>query len=229
MLSTIIGGLASGAGSYFGAKEQANAAKKATKLQRQQFDYQKGLAEPLYDRGTNANALVDAVYGIGYDGNQGQLVGDRAQFNQQFESSPIYQQYYQNALANANQAIDRQASAGGQLNSGRRYMALSDRAGNLAGNTLNEYLAGIQGVSNQGAGALNALTGASQNYGNAAARLAQDRGAANAAAYMGIGNSVNNTMSDLTQQAAQAYGMGGGSTSGYGAQNLIPNSYYGRR
>jgi len=222
MLGSILGGLASGIGGYFGAQAQADATNKATKLQKQQFNYQKSLAQPLYDRGTNANALLDSVYGIGYDGNQGQLAGDRAQFSQNFESSPIYQQYYQNAIGNANQAIDRQASASGQLNSGQRLMALSDRAGNLAGNTLNQYLGGIQGVSNQGMGALNSLTGASQNYGNAAASLAQQQGAATAAGYQGIGNSINNTLYDITQQGAQAFGGGGGgkSTSGYDFSRL---------
>ena len=216
-LLSLIGGAAGGLGSYFGAKEQANAAKKATRLQRDQFDYQKGLAEPLYDRGQNANALLDSVYGIGYGDNQGQLAGDRQQFSQNFEDSPIYQQYYQNALGNANQGIERNASATGQLNSGRTLMALSDRAGNLAGNTLNQYLAGIQGASNQGIGALNSLTGSSQNFGNAAASLAQQQGAANAAAYQGIGNTVNNTLGDIVQQGAQAYG---GSSSGYRAPNF---------
>ena len=218
-LLSLIGGAAGGLGSYFGAQAQADAAKKATKLQREQFDYQKGLAQPLYDRGQSANSLLDTVYGIGYGGGQGDLAGDRAQFSQDFESSPLYQQYYQNALGRAEQGIERNASATGQLNSGRTLMALSDRAGGLAGNTLSQYLAGIQGASNQGLGALGALSGASQNFGNQAASLAQQQGAATAAGYQGLGNTVNNTLSDIVQQGGQGFGAGQ-STSGYRPQDF---------
>ena len=227
--ASVAGGAASGVGTYLAAKEQAKSARKALKFQREQFDYQKGLAQPLYDRGMGANSLLDAVYGVGYDGNQGQLAGDRAQFSQNFESSPIYQQYYTNAIDNANRGIERNASATGQLNSGRTLMALSDRAGNLAGNTLQQYLAGIQGISGQGMGALNSLTGSSQNYGNAAAQGAYNQGNANAAGYMNMGNTVNNTLADIMQgrgQQAGASPSGYQTTSGYGPQNIVPNSYY---
>lgn len=219
-LASILGGIASGIGNYFGAKEQANAAKRATREQRRQFDYQKGIAEPLYQRGTGANALLDAAYGM----------GDPEQFNEAFYNSPYYQIQYQGAQDAAERALDRQASASGQLNSGNRLMELTDRNRRLLSqNALNPFMAGLTGISNQGAGVMNSLAGMSQNYGNAAARLTQDQGAATGAGYMGIGNTINNTLYDLQQQGAQAAGMGGQSTSGYGPINLVPNSYYGRR
>ena len=229
----LLGGVASGLGTYFAAKEQASAAKRGVKEQGRQFDYQKGLAEPVYNDGRAASGLLNAVYGVGYGDNQGQLAGDRAQFTQNFESSPIYQQYYQNAIQNANQGIERNASATGRLNSGQTLMALSDRAGNLAGNTLNSYMGGIQGIAQQGNNAMNSLTGSSQNYGNAAAQGAYNVGNANAAGYMGMGNTVNNTLGDIAQGYGQQQGYGAqgssgyASMSGYGPQNIVPNSYYG--
>lgn len=210
----LLGGVASGLGTYYAAKEQAGAAKKATEEQKRQFDYQKGLAEPVYNDGRAASGLLNTVYGVGYDGNQSGLAQDRGQFTQNFESSPIYQQYYQNAIENANQGIERNASATGRLNSGQTLMALSDRAGNLAGNTLNQYMGGIQGIAQQGNNAMNSLTGSSQNYGNAAAQGAYNVGNANAAGYMGMGNTVNNTLQDIVQQRGQQ------STSGYAAPNF---------
>ncbi len=218
-LASLAGGVASGVGSYYGAKAQADAANKATKLQKQQFNYQKGLAEPVYNDGRAASGLLNTVYGVGYDGNQSGLAQDRGQFTQNFESSPIYQQYYQNAIENANQGIERNASATGRLNSGQTLMALSDRAGNLAGNTLGQYMGGIQGIAQQGNNAMNSLTGSSQNYGNAAAQGAYNVGNANAAGYMGMGNTVNNTLQDIMQGRGQQAG-GQQSTSGYAAPNF---------
>lgn len=215
MLGSIISGAAQLISGNQAAKAQDRASKRATAEQRRQFDYIKGLATPLYDQGQNANSILNSIYGIGYDGNEAGLAADRAQFNQQFESSPLYQQYFQNALQNANQGIMRNASATGRMNSGNTLMALSDRAGDLAGNSLLQYIAGIGDTSNRGAGAINTLTGAATNYGNSAAQGAYNSGNAKAAGWLGVGNSIANTMGDIYQQRGQQQVMGG-NTSGWG-------------
>jgi len=223
MLGSIVGGLAGGIGSWFGGQAQADAAKKAMQHQTRQFDYRKGITEPWMERGNQSNELLNSLYGIGG--------ADGGQFNNAFYNSPYYNVMFKGAQDSAEQEVNRNASASGQLNSGRRLMALSDRNRQLVSeNALNPFVSGLTGVSNQGFKALNSMNTSSQNYGNAAAKLAQDRGAAKASQYMGVGNSINNTLADITQQGAQAFGAGGQqraqSTSGYGPQNIMPNSYY---
>lgn len=208
MLASILGGVASGVGGLLGANAQAKAAKKATRLQRDMFNKQVDYINPIYQRGQSSNALLDSLYGMGGASPDA--------FNQAFYNSPFYKVQFEGALPGELDSIMRRNAASG-INNGRTMMALSDRARDLVSrNALSPFVSGITGASQQGANAANALAGYAGQFGDNAAQGAYNVGNAQAAGFMGAGNSFTNTLRDIQQQRNFDRVFPGGSTSAFG-------------
>lgn len=222
MLATLLGGAASGLGSYFGAKEQAKQANRALKFNRRVYGEGVERMQPFVDAGANALQPYQDALGLG---NSQDAIN-------RFQASPNYLLNFQTGLDNANNQLMRQSAAGGSINSGRTLMGLQDRGMDQANQFFGNYLAGIGGLAGSGQNAASGANSFAMQQGQNITGDMYNRGNATAAGYMGVGNSINNTLQDIVQQGGQAFGMGGGgrSTSAYGGgpQNIVPSGYFGR-
>lgn len=210
-LGSILGGLAGGVGGIFGAISADKAAKRAEKIQKRQFAETKGFLEPFQQRGVGANTLLDQALGIGFD-SPGQRLAASDSFIQNFQDSPLFRLTVQQGLDNANDQILAGNAARGVSNSGATLKALQDRGSEIGNNTILQQLAMLQNTSNQGAGAASSLAGASQNFGNSAADLALQRGNAQAAGFLGAGNTVNSALGNIAFNNALKSSSGFGET-----------------
>lgn len=187
---SLLGGIISGIGSiggaalgYLGSQQAANAAKKAGKLEWQQYLDSRADFAPYREVGVQSlGSLKDMILG-----------GDFSKFQQ----SPGYQF----RLDQGREAIDRSASARGTRNSGQVLKELErygqGTASDEYGNYLNQLfnMAGMGQTATQNTAQLGA--GAAQGYGNAIANAGYLRGSG----YGNLGNSltggINNTLSAL--------------------------------
>lgn len=184
---SLLGGIISGIGSiagaglgYLGAQEAANAAKKAGKLEWQQYlDARKDFA-PYREVGVQSlGSLRDLILG-----------GDFSKFH----ASPGYQFRMDQGV----QAVDRGASARGMLGSGQRLKELTNYGQGLAsdeyGNYLNQLynLAGYGQTATQNTAQLGA--NAAQGYGNAIANAGYLRGSGYGAAGNSLTGGINNAL-----------------------------------
>lgn len=193
MVLSVLGGLASGAGSFIGGLQASKAAKRAGKIQERQFNETKGFLEPFRERGVGANTLLDQALGIGFDSPQARLDASDS-FIQNFQDSPLFRLTQQQGIDAATDQILAGNAARGVSNSGATLKALQDRGSDIANRSVLQQIALLQDASNQGAGAASSLAGASQNFGNAAADIALQQGNAQAAGFLGVGNSINNAL-----------------------------------
>jgi len=95
-------------------------------------------------------------------------------------------------------------------------MGLQDRGTQQANQFFRNYLSDVGGMADMGR---QAATGANQFAMQQGQNITGDmynRGNALSAGYMGVGNTINNTLSDIVQQGSQAFGAGRGSTSAFG-------------
>ena len=92
-------------------------------------------------------------------------------------------------------------------------MGLQDRGMDQANQFFGNYLSGIGGLVGNGQNAAAGANSFAMQQGQNVTGDMYNKGNATAAGYMGIGNSINNTLQDIVQQGGQAFGMGGKSTS----------------
>lgn len=196
MVLSVLGGLASAAGGLFGANAADKAAKRADKRLTNQFNETKGFLEPFQQRGLGANTLLDQALGIGFDSPQARLTASDS-FIQNFQDSPLFRLTQQQGIDAATDQIMAGNAARGVSNSGATLKALQDRGSDIGNRTILQQIALLQDASNQGAGAASSLAGASQNFGNASADLALQQGNAQAAGFLGAGNSINSALGGL--------------------------------
>ncbi len=168
----IVGSLGGAALGYLGSQQAANAAKKAGKLEWQQYLDSRADFAPYREVGVQSlGSLRDLI-----------LNGDFSKFY----ASPGYQF----RLDQGTKAIDRSAAARGALNSGQTLKALNDYGQGMAseeyGNYLNQLynLAGFGQTATQNTAQLGAS--AAQGYGN---RIA-DAGYLRGTGYANLGNSL---------------------------------------
>lgn len=196
MVFSLLGGLASGVGGLFGANAVAKGVKRGQDIQRQQFGETKSFLEPFQQRGIGANTLLDQALGINQGDEAGRLAGSDA-FLQSFRDSPLYRATVGQGIDTATGQINAGRTAGGTLNSGATLKALQDRGSDIGNRSILQQIALLQDASNQGAGAASSLAGASQNFGNAASDLALQGGNAQAAGFLGAGNSINSALGNM--------------------------------
>ena len=199
MVLSLISGAASGIGNYLGAKAQAKEAKKNRKFQQRIYNEGVERASPWVNAGMTALDQYGSSFGAPGGGNA--LAS--------FYESPEYLATYNAAMEAADREIGRMGSAGGKLNSGNRIIAAQDRAGRLGGDMMGNYLARLFNMSEAGRGAASGVNTFTGNQGARVGRAMGDVGAASAAGYMGIGNTIGNTLEDYMQGRAMQ------STSGY--------------
>jgi hypothetical protein len=216
-------------GSYFGAKEQGNAARdaakistgatdRATQLQREMFDKQVELQTPWRDAGVSALNRLQQMNEPGYN----------------FQADPGYQF----RLSQGTQALTNRATATGGARSGNTLKALMEYGQNLGSQEYtNQYnrLAGLAGVgqaaTNQTGGAAgaygqnvgNLMMQNATNAGNAALAAGQARGSM----YQGLGNLGGNALAMYSLRPQNSFGAGqyaggGGYYTGMGAEIDYP-------
>lgn len=207
-----------------GAEEASNAAERTSDkqiaLQREQFNKQYALQQPIYEDGETARNRLMQLLGLaaGGEGN-GSAMRDFSMAD--FQSDPGYQF----RLAEGQKGIERSAAAQGNLLSGgalkdaarftqglasQDYQAAFDRFQVNRANKLNP----LQSMSGAGQTAAGTLGAASQNFANGASNSLSQlgtnlqnniTGAANARAsgYVGSANAVGNGLSTLANAYQQ--------------------------
>jgi hypothetical protein len=205
MLASILGGVASGIGSIFAGNAQKRAADRDLRFKKQVYNEGVERTQPWVDAGQNALAQ----YMQGFNGGGQQVLGN-------FYQSPEYLATYNSLMDRAQEGVERRGAATGTLNSGRTAMALQDRAGDIGSMQINNYLSRLGGMSNTGLGAASGVNSFANTSAQGIGQANYNQGNALASTYLGVGNSINNTLSDIVQQGGQAFGAGRGSTSAFG-------------
>lgn len=191
-----IAGAGAAAGGLFGAwgankaaKIQADAANRATDLQREQYNQTRADYEPWRQAGTGAlNKLIGA--------------SDYTKFGMdQFQADPGYAF----RLAEGQKAVERSAAARGMQLSGSTLKGLTNYAQGAASqeynNAFNRYQAEraatlnpLQALAGIGQSATNQVSAAGQNYANAASDLTTSGAASRASGYVGGANALNQAL-----------------------------------
>ena len=194
----VIGGVASNMAAEKGsdavrgaANTQAQSAADALQLQRDQFDYQKGINQPFYDKGLKGfNAYADTVMS-GVDAN--------GKFNPTTSDSYKWQD---NQLGRTLRSMGRSNSSYG----------IAERS-NLAANEYDKQLARLADLTNIARGGASSLASASAGFSNSASQNLINSGNNQANASLagglmqqnGLYNGINSGMS-LANLGLKAYG-----------------------
>lgn len=145
--------------------------------------------------------------GAGMPGQTGTLEQRRADYMQRFQDSPLYKLTYEPAMKEARTGIERNASAMGQLNSGRTLKALQDRGADIANRTYGAYEGGLWNMAGFGPQPTPAGGGVSSAINSGA-----QAGYAQAAGILGAGNAVSNALGSYAYlnglRSSSAYGGG---------------------
>ena len=199
----VIGGLVSAGGQYLASRQQASAAKAATKAAMTGYNYLTkgagaGAETQFINAGTDASKAQQTT-----QGSEAQLLGQapitsdtQNGFNNYLNSTG-----YNFQLNQGQNAIGSNAAAKGLLQSGGTAKALTQYGQNLASTTFNNYLGQLGNLNNQqgatvtsGQNALGQIASAGTAAGGAAANTMIAGGNAAAggtvAAFNGIGNAL---------------------------------------
>jgi hypothetical protein len=191
---SVVGGAMEASAAEKAAETQSQAAQNALQLQREMFEYQKGLLEPYRTAGTKALERLSGAMGLGGPGSQQQML----------EMDPGYGF----RLGEGLKALERmQASrgnflSGGALKAGQRFA--QDTASQEYGNAYNR-LANIAGLGQTVGGQLgNAAAGFGTSAGNImgqeANALAAGRAARGSAYSNAIGGALGSYQNYLNRQ-----------------------------
>ena len=185
-VGSVVGGITQANAAEAAANQQAEAARNALALQREMFEYQKGLLEPYRTAGTAALERLSGAMGLGGQAQQ-----------QMLEMDPGYGF----RLGEGLKALERMQAARGSMLSGGAMKAGTEYAQKFAsGEYQNAYnrLANIAGLG-QTAGSQ--LGGAAQQFGQTAGQTGMDAANALAAGRYGRTSAYTTGM----QGAANAY------------------------
>lgn len=174
---TAVGAYTSGKSSEKAADKQVDAANAGAQVIRDNYLDTKAALKPYGDAGIPALNRQQALLGL-----QG-VDKQKAAFDQ-FRTSPAFEFNRSNALRDVNQ----QASSTGQLRSGNRLAALTDRLSGLYSQEYNNYFNQLGSNVGVGLGATTALAGVGQNA--AAGQAQQYNMAGNAAAQGTLGRAA---------------------------------------
>jgi hypothetical protein len=185
--STAVSGIGSLLGGIFGS----NSADKAAQQQQQANQQAMQMTQPYREAGQNALGALGNAYGQnGAAGNQAAIAA--------FQNSPLYQMTYAPAMQAGQQGIERNASAAGLLDSGRTLKALQDRAARIGQQTFGDYVGGLDAQATRGQ---NAAVGAGTQLQQGTSAYNQDQMAGSdalQAGIMGVGNSLQNGLSNYS-------------------------------
>jgi hypothetical protein len=210
----IIGGYAQAEGAKSASRTQADAANRATDLQRQQYEQQRADNMPAIQARNSSLAQLKMLLGLSGQGQAGfgSMAGMPTPQNVQGEAG------YQFGLTQGNQNIQRGAAARGGLYSGQAMKALSQYGNDYAttkyNDAYNRILSGRQSVLNPlqslaglGQSASAQVGQAGQNYANNAGNNMMGAANANAAGQLSAANIFGNM---LNKGAANNWWQGNG-------------------
>jgi hypothetical protein len=207
--AAILGAAVLGGGaSIIAADKSANTASQTAAadnaLQSQIYNSNKANAEPYIQAGDTANTALQGFLGLG-----GDPAASTKAFND-FLNSTGYQ-------FNLNQGLDaaeQSKASAGLLNSGSTLKALDSYGTGLADTYGQQYEQNLAGVAGTGENAVNALTGAGQNFANASNSNSNSAATASINANTAAATGVN----DAVQRAINAFSaIRGGSSFGGGS------------
>lgn len=199
-----IGGVASLAGGAMqanaatqAASTQAAAADRSLALQERQHEQSRTDSLPWMEAGRKALAAYQGELGLSDEAKAGT-------FKSGFKETPGYGF----AVAEGEKGVLNNMAALGMKNSGAALKALTRFRTGLADQTYQTYLDRLSGASTGGQtqAAQNASLGA--NFANNASNTIQDGATARASGYVGGANAWSNALSNVSNQAGWALGMG---------------------
>jgi hypothetical protein len=179
-LPILIGGAASGLGSYFGAQTAANAAKQAAALQQQRFNQAISFEQPFMQSGQNALNLYNNAIGVNGAGAQ-------ASYYNNFQNDPGFQASVNYGL----QQIQAQNAAQGLGLSGNTLAALQDYSQQSLSQEYQTRLSDLFQGAQLGANAANALASASTGSGAAQGNFNAAAGQYQSAGLSGLGSGLS--------------------------------------
>lgn len=208
-VASIGGGLVASSGAKKAASAQERAAQEALAAQERMFQRQIELQEPFRQAGLTAQQQIMQLLGIGGD-QTAEGYGSLAKpFGMdQFQQDPGYA-FRQ---AEGMKALERSASARGNLLSGSTMKGIQRFGQDLASqeyqNAFNRYqieraarLNPLQSLMGSGQSAVNTMTGAAGQAGQAQAQNLMNAGAARASGYVGSANALAGALGGIGQAA----------------------------
>lgn len=206
-----------GAASLAGGAMQAGAADKASKAQADAASQSLALQERQYNQSRQDSMPWMTAGKSALDAYMGELgLSDSAKagtFKSGFKETPGYGF----AVAEGEKGAVNNMAALGMKNSGAALKALTRFRTGLADQTYNNYLDRLSGVSTGGQTQVGQNAALGANYAQNAGQTLQDKGAATASGYVGQANAWGNALSNFSNQAGWALGMGSkGFGSGFG-------------
>lgn len=195
--ASIAGGIMQSNAANQAAQTQANAASEALALQERQYDQSRQDSMPWMTAGKSALEAYMGELGLSDAAKSGT-------FKSGFKETPGYQF----AVEEGEKGAINNLAALGMKNSGAALKALTRFRTGLADQTYQGYLDRLSAASTGGQAAVANQNAAGANYANSASQTIQDRGAATASGYVGGANAWSNALSNLSNQAGWALGMG---------------------
>lgn len=209
-VGSVAGGVASGKGAAKAARIQAQTADKNRQLYQNLINQYTSDISPYTTSGTNALTAQENLLGL----NGAAGTGAQQQAFNNFNNSTGYQWGLNNGL----NAINSNAYASGDADSGATLKALQDRGTQLANSQFNTYYNDLNGLSNQGLDAYRSLANemntatSGEASSNTAAANASSSGVLGetSAATTGL-NGLTNSLSSLAgylnnQKSGSSYG-----------------------
>ncbi|PTW45587.1 hypothetical protein C8J25_107272 [Sphingomonas faeni] len=190
---SVAGGIASGKGAKKAAKAQAQAQAAQIAAVEARYQDNKGLITPTVDNGKAAQTQLQSLLGLG---------GDPTSALATLEATPGYQFSQSQGL----NAINSNAYASGQGNSGAALKSAMQFSSGLAQQNYNNYAGQLGSVADRGANATNTLIG----QGNAATTAINNatQAGANATSSNAVyqGQNIANVLKGVAGAAGQVFG-----------------------
>ena len=201
--------------------QQAQVARESNALQGRIYDENVARSQPFVQQGLTAGQNLNALLGLGGDGQAA------SNAFQTFKNSGPYGFNFNEGM----RALNSGYAAKGMLQSGAAQKAAIKYGGDMASNTLGQYMGLLANQQGVGLSASNALSGVGTNYANAVSNNnanaasaigngALARAGTNNALMGGFANLAGNTAGQLSSYG----GFGGGSLGGFAA---TPNALSG--
>ncbi|MES3048082.1 hypothetical protein [Sphingomonas faeni] len=208
--ATVGSGIASGKGAKKAAKIQAEAQAKQTAALQAMYQENKTLMTPTFHNGEAAQTQLQSLLGLG---------GDPSSAVKTLEATPGYQFAQSEGL----NAINANAYASGQGNSGAALKSAMQYSSGLAQQNYNNYAGQLGSVADRGVSAMNGLV-SQGNYTTGAINSSTQAGADAASANAAF---QGNNLASMIKGVASAGGQAFGSSYGGNATPAIPGPYTG--
>lgn len=196
-------------GSIYAANKQSKAQREANALNREMFEYQKGIQAPYVQAGQKSLADLQA------------LLADPSSI----QNDPSYQFRF----GAGHDAIQKNLAARGQLLGGAALKRLTQYGQGFASQEFQNQFNRLSALAGIGQAGANTMTGAAANYGANAANGITALGNIDASKALGIGSSLNNALNTYLNYDLQNkwLGAGAGGTAAGGGGVPSPRAWEG--